>query len=74
MMVNDFIDRIINKIIGGAVPICVVPTCSVKSRKYGVTRKYFSQIKRKYLGDRKDVFFHFYQLFPFAIFPKPYFL
>lgn len=38
-MVNNFFDRVINKIIGGAVLLCVVPTCSVKSRKYGVTRK-----------------------------------
>ena len=73
-MVNNFLDRIINKIIGGAVLLCVVPTCSVKSRKYGVTRKYFSQIKRKYLGDRKDVYFHFYQLFQFTNFLRPYFL
>ena len=65
-MFNNSLDKIINKIIGGALLICVVLTCSVKSRKYGVIWKHFSQIKRKYLGDREDVSFHFWQLFQFA--------
>ena len=35
-MVNSFLDKISNKIIGGALLKCVELTCSVKSRKYGV--------------------------------------
>ena len=73
-MVNSFLDKISNKIIGGALLICVVLTCSVKSRKYGVIWKYFSQIKRKYLGDRKNGYFHFWHLFQFTSVLKPRFL
>ena len=35
-MFNNSLVKIINKVIDGALLICVVLTCSVKSRKYGV--------------------------------------
>ena len=40
-VVNDFRGRIINKIVGGAVLLCVVATCSVKSRKYKLPEDIF---------------------------------